>query len=62
MRKSVSVVLILVGVALNNIVYLQDLWFGQAAITLDGWRATAGIIVSIAIVLIGLVGLLRPSR
>ncbi len=47
--------LIVVGVLANNFIYLQDLWFGQEAITLDSWRAYGGIAVSVGLVVIGLV-------
>ncbi len=53
--KTWALVLIVVGVVLNNVVYLQDLWFGQEAISLDSWKAYLGIIVSLALVLAGVV-------
>jgi len=62
MSKTLGIVLVVIGVALNNIVYLQDLWFGQSAITLDGPRAIIAIIVSIVIVFAGLVVMLRRSN
>jgi len=46
--------LIILGVTFNNLVYLQDLWLGQDNITLDSWKAIGGILVGIAMVLIGL--------
>ncbi len=50
-----AIILIVVGVLANNVIYLQDLWFGQAAISLDSWRAYGGIAVSVGLVVIGLV-------
>jgi membrane protease YdiL (CAAX protease family) len=50
-----AIILILGGVLANNLVYLQDLWFGQGSISLDSWRAYAGLLVSVGLVLIGLV-------
>ena len=61
MSKTVGILLIIIGVALNNVVYLQDLWFGQGAITLDGPRAIIAIVVSIVIILVGLVALARKA-
>jgi hypothetical protein len=52
--------LIALGVIANNVVYLQDLWLGQEHISLDGWRAYAGLLVSIAIIIVGTVLLARP--
>ena len=43
----------MLGVIANNLIYLQDLWLGQGYISLDGWRAYAGLLVSIAIILVG---------
>ena len=47
--------LIVVGVLANNIIYLQDLWFGQGSISLDSWRAYGGIALSVGLVVVGLV-------
>jgi hypothetical protein len=60
MGKAVGVLLIALGVIANNVVYLQDLWLGQEHISLDGWRAYAGLLVSIAIIIVGTVLLARP--
>jgi hypothetical protein len=60
MVKAIGVLLIVLGVIANNIVYLQDLWLGQEQISLDGWRAYAGLLVSIVIILMGIVLLARP--
>ncbi len=49
-NHGVALIIIVVGVLANNIVYLQDLWFGQTAIYLESWRAYLGIIVSLAII------------
>ena len=61
MSKAVGVLLIVLGVIANNVVYMQDLWLGQGHISLDGWRSYAGLLVSVAIVLVGTV-LLARSR
>ena len=53
MRRVLGVLLILLGVAANNFVYLQDLMFGQLVISLDSWRAYGGIAASILIILAG---------
>ncbi len=57
-----ALVLIVIGVLANNLVYLQDLWFGQDAITLDSWRAYIGIAVSLALILVGLVLAARATK
>ena len=62
MSKAVGVLLIVLGVIANNVVYLQDLWLGQGHISLDGWRAYAGLLVSIAVILVGTVLLARSRR
>ncbi len=49
-----AAILIVLGVAFNNVVYLQDLWLGQSSITLDGWKAYLGILVALALVALGL--------
>jgi hypothetical protein len=59
MGKILGLLLIVLGVIANNLVYLQDLWLGQDRMSLDGWRAYAGLLVSIAIILIGAVLLAR---
>lgn len=61
MAKAIGLLLIVLGVLANNIVYLQDLWLGQDSITLDGWRAYGGLLVSVVIIIIGMV-LLARSR
>ncbi len=53
-RVTIGLVVVIVGVMLNNIVYLQDLWLGQPSMTLDSWRAIVAILVSIGIVIGGL--------
>ncbi len=53
-RVTIGLVVVIVGVILNNVVYLQDLWFGQPSMTLDSWRAIVAILVSIGIVAVGL--------
>ncbi len=60
-NRGVALIIIVVGVVANNIVYLQDLWFGQTAIYLDSWRAYLGIIVSLAIVGVGLFMMVRTN-
>ena len=61
MGKAIGLLLIILGVLANNVVYLQDLWLGQGYISLDGWRAYGGLLVSIVIIIIGMV-LLARSR
>ena len=55
MLKVVGFLLILIGTAANNVVYLQDLWLGQSCISLDSARAYAGVLISIAVIVIGAV-------
>jgi hypothetical protein len=55
MRKQLGLLLIVLGVIANNLIYLQDLWLGQGYMSLDGWRAYAGLLVSIAIIFVGTV-------
>jgi hypothetical protein len=59
MSKLLGMVLIVLGVVANNIVYLQDLWLGQGYITLDGWRAYGGLLVSLVVILVGMAVLAR---
>ena len=59
--KAIGLLLIILGVLANNVVYLQDLWLGQGTITLDGWRAYGGLLVSVVVIIIGMV-LLARSR
>ena len=53
-RITIGLVVVILGVILNNAAYLQDLWLGQPSMTLDSWRAIAAILVSIGIVAVGL--------
>ena len=53
MKSFFGLLLILFGVVLNNVVYLQDLFLGQGYISLDGWRAFAGLGVSLLMILAG---------
>ena len=62
MGGTIGVLLIIAGVLANNVVYLQDLWLGQDAITLDGWRAYGGLLASILLIIVGLVLLARSRR
>lgn len=62
MRRGLGFLLILVGVAANNIVYLQDLWLGQGCMSLDSARAYGGILASVALILIGAILLWRRPR
>ena len=62
MSKTLGIVLIVIGVVLNNVVYLQDLWFGQSAISLDGPRAIIGLVVSIIIILVGSAALYKKAN
>ena len=61
MTKTVGLLLIILGVLANNVVYLQDLWLGQGFITLDGWRAYGGLLISFVIIVLGMI-LLARSR
>ena len=58
---TLAAILIIVGVAANNFVYLQDLLFGQGSISLDSWKAYTAILVSLGIVLLGLILFLRAA-
>ena len=53
MKAVIGILLVVIGLIANNVVYLQDLWFGQGNITLDSARAYGGILISIAVVLLG---------
>jgi hypothetical protein len=53
MKAVIGILLVILGLIANNVVYLQDLWFGQGSITLDSARAYGGILISIAVVLLG---------
>jgi hypothetical protein len=55
MGQKSGLLLIVLGVIANNLIYLQDLWLGQGYISLDGWRAYGGLLVSVAIILVGTV-------
>jgi hypothetical protein len=55
MQRAVGFLLILLGIAANNVVYLQDLWLGESCISLDSYRAYGGILISIAVIVIGAV-------
>jgi hypothetical protein len=61
MRRALGVLLIVFGVLANNLVYVNDLLLGESQITLHGWRSYAGLLVSVAIILVGTV-LLARSR
>ncbi len=58
-NRGVALIIIIVGVLANNVIYLQDLWFGQPVISLDSWRAYFGIIGSLAIIAVGLYMVIR---
>ena len=53
-KNTLGFALVILGVVLNYVVYLQDLWLGQPNMTLDSWRAIIAILVSIGIVVVGL--------
>ena len=53
-RITIGLGVVILGVILNNVAYLQDLWMGQIAMTLDSWRGIVAILVSIGIVAVGL--------
>jgi hypothetical protein len=55
MKAVLGLLLVFVGVILNNVVYLQDLILGQGYISLDGWRAFAGLGVSVILIFFGCV-------
>ena len=59
--RGVALLIIVVGVIANNVIYLQDLWFGQSAMTLDSWRAYLAIFVSLAIIAVGLIWVIRAD-
>lgn len=59
MSKALGLLLIVLGVVANNVVYLQDLWLGQGHISLDGWRAYGGLLISFAVIVVGMVMLAR---
>jgi hypothetical protein len=61
MSKLLGLLLIVLGVVANNVVYLQDLWLGQGYISLDGWPAYGGLLVSLAIIVVGMVLLARSK-
>ncbi len=60
-RTWLGYALVILGVAFNNLVYLQDLWLGQDSITLDSWKAILGILIGIGLVVIGLVMIARSA-
>ncbi len=60
-NRGLALIIIVLGVLANNYVYLQDLWFGQAVISLDSWRAYLGIIVSLAIIAVGMILVIRSD-
>ena len=60
-RTWLGYALVILGVAFNNLVYLQDLWLGQVSITLDSWKAILGILIGIGLVIIGLVMIARSA-
>ncbi len=53
MLRVFGLIMVFIGVVVNNIVYLQDLILGQGHISLDGWLAYSGIIVSVGFVIVG---------
>ena len=60
-NRGLALIIIIVGVLANNFVYLQDLWFGQTVISLDSWKAYVAIIISLAIIAVGLVLVARAD-
>lgn len=60
-NRGIALIVIILGVLANNVVYLQDLWFGQTSINLESWRAYLGIIVSLAIIAGGLLLFVRAD-
>jgi hypothetical protein len=61
MNRWLGLLLIVLGVVANNVVYLQDLWLGQGHMSLDGWRAYGGLLISFVIIVVGM-ALLARSR
>jgi hypothetical protein len=61
MKAVFGLLLVFLGVLLNNVVYLQDLILGQGYISLDGWRAFAGLGVSLMLIFFGCVLLVFRS-
>ncbi len=60
-NRGLALIIIVVGVLANNFVYLQDLWFGQTVMSLDSWKAYVAIIISLAIIAVGLVLVARAD-
>ncbi len=60
-NRGLALIIIVVGVLANNFVYLQDLWFGQDVMSLDSWKAYVAIIISLAIIAVGLVLVARAD-
>ncbi len=60
-NRGLALIIIVVGVLANNFVYVQDLWFGQAVISLDSWKAYVAIIISLAIIAVGLYMVIRSD-
>ncbi len=60
-NRGLALIIIVVGVLANNFVYVQDLWFGQSVISLDSWKAYVAIIISLAIIAVGLVLVARAD-
>ena len=61
MKAFLGLLLVFLGVLLNNVVYLQDLILGQGYISLDGWRAFTGLGVSLMLIFFGCVLLVFRS-
>jgi hypothetical protein len=61
MTRIIGLILVFIGVAGNNVVYLQDLVLGQGHISLDGWLAYTGILVSLGLVVLGCILMLWRS-
>jgi hypothetical protein len=62
MRRALGLVFILIGAAANNVVYLQDVWLGQGCMSLDSARAYGGIVMSLALILVGALLLWQRPR
>ncbi len=60
-NRGLALIIIVVGVLANNFVYVQDLWFGQTVMSLDSWKAYVAIIISLAIIAVGLVLVARAD-
>jgi hypothetical protein len=60
MGRNLAIALISIGIILNNVSYLKDLFTGEFdGMIYVGWKAWLGIVIGISATVIGIVGLLR---